>query len=486
MRRLANTTLAELSNSARLPSYDRAAVSTGIVHLGLGAFTRAHQLVYTDDALTAGAPDWGVLGASLRSAETRDALGPQDGLYVLATRDAAGERLRVVGSLTGLLVAPENPEALIAAMAAPAIRIVSLTVTEKGYCHDPATGQLNEDHPDVRHDLMHLAAPRSAPGFIVAALARRRAAGVAPFTILSCDNLPANGKTAKRVLVRFAELVDRDLGRHLADALACPSTMVDRIVPATTDEDRARISAALGAEDAWPVVTEPFSQWVIEEGFPLGRPDWGAHGAEIVTDVAPHEAMKLRLLNGAHSSIAYLGGLAGFATVAEAMTDPAIAVFVERLMFGEVIPVLTPPPGADVQAYARALIARFRNPALHHRTAQIAMDGSQKLPQRLLGTARDRLARGLELPCVALGIAAWMAFVARTEDLLDPMAVELRRRAEEAGPIAERLAPALLGIEAIFGHDLPADPRFAGAVTEALRALLVEGAHPTLRKLTGG
>jgi len=489
MQRLSNASLTTLAHAVERPRYDRAAITTGIVHLGLGAFTRAHQAAYTDDALSVGESGWGILGASLRSPTSRDALAAQDGLYTLAVRDAGGERLRVIGSLTGLMVAPENPQALIAAMAAPSTRIVSLTVTEKGYCHDPATGTLNEEHPDILHDLANLRQPRSAPGFVVAALARRRAGGIAPFTVLSCDNLPANGRTAKHVLTRFAEFVDPDLGRYLGDTLACPSTMVDRIVPATTDDDRGRIARSLGLEDAWPVVTEPFSQWVIEDQFTQGRPDWGAHGVELVRDVAPYETMKLRLLNGAHSTLAYLGGLAGYGAVAEAMAEPAMAAFVERLMFSEVIPVLRGPSGANVGAYARSLIARFHNPALRHRTAQIAMDGSQKLPQRLLGTARDRLAHGLELPCVALGVAGWMRHVTgkdehgREVELRDPMAAELRRRAGAAGPVAERLVPALLGIEAIFGTDLPANRQFVEAVTASLRNLLANGALATLRQL---
>ena len=487
--RLANETLVHLPNSVQRPGYDRSAVAAGIVHLGLGAFTRAHLAVYTDDALGNGTREWGILGASLRSPETRDALAPQDRLYALGVRDASGERLRVIGSLTGLAVAPENPQALIAAMAAPAIRIVSLTVTEKGYCHDPATGTLRQDHPDVLHDQANFNTPRSALGFIVASLAQRKANGLPPFAVLSCDNLPANGVITKRVLTEFALRHDPELGRYIRDELACPSTMVDRIVPATTNEDRTRIASALGIEDAWPVVTEPFSQWVIEDNFAQGRPDWGAHGAELVQDVAPYEAMKLRLLNGAHSSIAYLGGLAGFVTVAEAMEEPSIAAFVERLMHREVIPVLKAPAGADTGAYARALVERFRNPALRHRTAQIAMDGSQKLPQRLLGTARDRLARGLDLPCIALGVAAWMRHVTGKDEhglaveLRDPMAGELRRRADAAGLVAEKLAPALLGVEAVFGRDLATDPRFAGAVTGALHSLLAGGALATLRRM---
>lgn len=484
--RLSAATLQALPAHVHRPAYDRAALATGIVHLGLGAFHRAHQAVYTDGAIAAGDMRWGIVGASLRAADTRNALDPQDGLYTIAIRAAEGENLRVIGALRGVLVAPESPARLIAAMTDPAVRIVSLTVTEKGYCHDPATGVLNEEHPDIRHDLATPSTPRSAPGYIVEALARRRAAGVPPFTVLTCDNLPANGHTAGRVVARLAELRDPGLGRYVAEEVAFPSTMVDRIVPATTNDDRARIEATLGMVDAWPVMTEPFSQWVIEDRFPQGRPDWAAQGAELVADVGPYETMKLRLLNGAHSSLAYLGYLAGRETVADAMALAPLALHVRRLMDEEAGPTLTLPPGADVEGYKDRLIARFRNPALRHRTWQIAMDGSQKLPQRLLGTVRDRLAAGAPIPRLALGVAAWMRYVTGIDeagqaiDVRDPLATELQRRAGEAGRIATRLAPALMEVDAIFGTDLPRDPRFVEPVTSALESLLTRGVVRTL------
>jgi fructuronate reductase len=489
-QRLNEQNLLELPVSIERPGYDRTRLTTGIVHLGLGNFHRAHQAVYTDSAVRAGDPRWGILGASLRSPATRDALAPQDGLYALSVRDAGSEHVRVVGSIRQLVVANEAPPALIAAMTAPSVKIVSLTVTEKGYCHDPASATLQEDHPDVLHDLAHPEQPRSALGFLAAAIAQRRADGIAPFTVLCCDNVPANGRTVKRVLTRFAALRDSELGRYVADAIACPSTMVDRIVPATTEDDRTRIAGTLGCHDAWPVVTEPFSQWVVEDDFADGRPDWAAHGVTFASDVVPYERMKLRLLNGAHSSLAYLGYLAGFETVADAMADVAVASFVVRLMHEEVTPVLQVPAGADVDAYKRALIERFRNPALRHRTWQIAMDGSQKLPQRLLESVRDRLAVGLPFPCLALGIAAWMRYVTgrdeqgREIDVRDPLRDELRRRADAAGPVASRLAPALLSMATIFGQDLPADPRFVSAITAALDALFTHGAATTLNQLT--
>ncbi len=438
--RLSNASLAGLPQSVRRPDYDRSGVTPGIVHLGIGAFHRAHQAVHLDDILLE-EPGWGIVGASLRSASTRDALKPQDCLYTLSVRSGEGERLRIIGSVVDVLVAAEEREQLLAAMADRRVRIVSLTVTEKGYCHDPATGRLNEAHPDIRHDLSEPHAPQSAPGLIVEALARRRGAGVAPFTVLTCDNLPSNGRVVKRILDGFAALRDPDLGAYVAGELACPSTMVDRITPATTDEDRERISAALGVDDAWPVVTEPFSQWVIEDHFPAGRPAFEATGAELVADVAPYEHMKLRLLNGAHSSLAYLGYLAGYEYVSDVMADPGFARFVKALM-DEATPTLSVPPSTDISAYKAALIARFENPALKHRTWQIAMDGSQKLPQRLLGTIRDCLKRGLPFGRLALGVAGWMRYVAGVDekgaaiDVRDPLAAHLRELADGAGPVA--------------------------------------------------
>ncbi|HVL72205.1 MAG TPA: mannitol dehydrogenase family protein [Beijerinckiaceae bacterium] len=486
MTRLSLARLPDLPAAVRRPSYDPAATRIGIVHLGVGAFHRAHQALYVEDRLEAGERDWAILGASLRAPDTRDALAPQDGLYTVLVRSGEGERAQVVGALRTLLVAPEDPEALVRAMVDPAVRIVSLTVTEKGYCHDPATRNLVEDHPDIRRDLESPQAPVSAPGFLVEALARRRAAGVPPFTVLTCDNLPANGDTVHRVLTRYAALRDPDLGAFVAGEVACPSTMVDRIVPATTDADRAAVRAALGVEDAWPVVTEPFTQWVIEDRFPSGRPRLEEAGAQLVSDVAPFELMKLRLLNGAHSTLAYLGYLAGHETVAEVMADDAFARLVAGLM-DEATPTLAVPPGTDLAGYKRSLLARFRNPSLRHRTWQIAMDGSQKLPQRLLGTARDLLARGAPIPHVALGIAGWMRYVAGTDergrpiDVRDPLSERLRRLVGEAGLSAERLAPALLGVREIFADDLPRDPRFAAPVTAALGSLIARGAAATVR-----
>ena len=477
MERLSRATCSTLG-------YDPDKLDIGIVHLGVGAFHRAHQADYTDEAIRNGDLRWGILGASLRAADTRDALEPQDFLYTLAESDEAGERFRVIAALRDVLVAPETPATLIRAMCRPSVKIVSLTVTEKGYCHDPATGELNESHPDIIHDLAHPDFPKSAPGFLVAALRKRRVYGLAPFTVLCCDNLPANGRTVARVVTKLARLQDAELGNYVADNVAFPSTMVDRIVPATTDADRTRVAAATGLEDAWPVVTEVYNNWVVEDQFPQGRPQWSA---TFVDDIAPFELMKLRLLNGAHSSMAYLGYLAGHETIADCMGNEALSHFVSHLMHREVTATLSVPPGADIESYKAALLRRFCNPGLRHRTWQIAIDGSQKLPQRLLGTIRERLKVDQSIDGLALGVAAWMRYVTGLDekhqpiDVRDPLRDELRARADAAGRDAMKLAASLLGVEQVFGKDLPHNARFRLTVTAALDSLITRGSRSTLK-----
>jgi len=403
--RLSDRSLPALPASVLRPGYDRGLVTPGILHLGVGAFHRAHQAVYVDDCIAAGESDWGIVGASLQSAATAEALDPQGGLYTLAVRGGETETLRVIGSIGRMLVARREPKALLDALTDPSIRIVTLTITEKAYIRN-ASGDLDQTHPGIVADLADPAHPGTAHGFLVEALARRLASGKQPFTILSCDNLPSNGATLHRLLKQFATLRNAALADHVA-TVSCPSSMIDRIVPATTDADRARISDALGVEDAWPVVTEPFSQWVIEDDFPEGRPTWEKFGVTMVRDVRPFEEMKLRLLNGAHSSIAYLGLLSGHETVAKSFGDPAIRGFIEAL-WADAAATLPDDAGLDTQRYVRELTQRFDNTALAHRTAQIANDGSQKLPQRIIGTAIDRLAAGSSANRLMLAVAAWI------------------------------------------------------------------------------
>jgi fructuronate reductase len=485
--RLSAAALGRLPRDIARPGYDRATIANGIVHLGLGAFQRAHQAMYTEAALAAGDPRWGVIGASLRAPTVRDHLAPQDWLYTLAVRGTEGERLQVIGALKDVLVAPEDPAALLLRLSDPAVAIVTLTVTEKGYCHDPAKGVLDEVHPDIVHDLHEPDAPRSVPGFIVEALRRRKDAGISTFTVLCCDNLPHNGRTVAAIVTRFAALRDPALAHSIQNEVAFPSTMVDRITPATTDDDRRAISGRLGLEDAAPVVTEPFSQWVIEDRFPLGRPDWALAGAEFVADVAPYENMKLRLLNGSHSTLAYLGYLAGYETIADTMQDENYPQLAEGVM-DDAATTLKMPPGADVAAYKRALMERYANPALRHRTWQICMDGSQKLPQRLLGSIRDRLAAGAPIDRLVMGVAGWMRYITGIDeqgkpiDVRDPLAVRLKTIADEAGLVAERLGPALLQVREVFG-DLADDPRFRAAVQAALARIIARGAKAAVAAL---
>ena len=486
--RLSQSILANIAKGIAVPAYDRTKVTPGIVHLGIGAFHRAHMAVYVDDLLGAD-PSWGIVGASLRRPDTKEALEPQDGLYTIAVRDAEGTHPRVIGSILKVMDANSEREALLALMADPSIRIVSLTVTEKGYCHDPATGELDEKHADIVHDLAHPTAPKSAPGMLVEALARRRAAGIAPFTVMSCDNLPNNGHTAKRIVSRLAALRDAGLGKWV-DAVAFPSTMVDRIVPSTTDADRAEIAGLIGAEDAWPIMTEPFTQWVIEDHFPGGRPAFEQAGAQLVADVEPFEHMKLRMLNGAHSTMAYSGYLGGYEYIAEVMGDPAYVKLVHGLMTEEVMPTLDM-PGVDLGAYRDQLLERFRNPALKHRTWQIAMDGSQKLPQRLLGTIRDRLKAGQGIERLALGVAAWMRYVTGVAedgseiDVRDPHALKMHAIAADAGDDPEALFEGLVALVEVFGTDLAGNETFREAVLGHLESLFDVGARATVAKVAG-
>jgi fructuronate reductase len=486
--RLSSNVLASLSGGITVPAYDRASVTAGIVHLGIGAFHRAHMAVYVDDLL-ADDPSWGIIGASLRRPDTKEALGPQDCLYTIAVRDAAGTHPRVIGSILSVMDANTQRDDLLALMADPAIRIVSLTVTEKGYCHDPATGDLDEKHPDVVHDLANPGAPKSAPGMLVEALARRKAAGVPAFTVMSCDNLPSNGLTAKRIVTRFAALREKALGEWV-EAVAFPSTMVDRIVPSTTDADRAEVAGLIGAEDAWPIMTEPFTQWVVEDNFPAGRPAFEKVGAQMVTDVEPFEHMKLRMLNGSHSTMAYSGYLAGYEYIAEVMGDPAYVKLIHGLMTEEAMQTLDM-PGTDLGAYRDQLLERFRNPALKHRTWQIAMDGSQKLPQRLLGTIRDRLKAGQGIERLALGVASWMRYVTGVGedgadiDVRDPHALKMHAIAADAGDDPEALFDGLVSMREVFGDDLADNKIFRAAVVGHLTSLFDDGARATVEKVAG-
>lgn len=479
--RLNRTCLSQLPVTVGRPGYDPADLSAGIVHIGVGAFHRAHQAAYVDACLAEGDTSWGIIGVSLRSPTMRDTLAPQDWLYTLAEKDGSVETLNVIASVMKVLVAPEDPQAVLAAMSDPQTRIVTLTVTEKAYPRKPDGGLDTQDRT-VAADLANPDRPTGILGFLTEALARRRADGTPPFTVLSCDNLPSNGETLRRLVIAFATLRDPALGRYIEQNVAFPSSMVDRIVPATTDADRERVAQTLGAEDAWPVVTEPFMQWVVEDNFPMGRPAWERHGVEMVTDVAPFEEMKLRLLNGAHSALAYAGQLLGRETVADAFADPVIHGFVKGL-WRETARTLSGHAGLMPDAYTARLTDRFANPALRHRTAQIANDGSQKLPQRFISPLLERLDAGGDAPHLAAGVALWIAALANRGEppaFTDPLDETLKAAIANTDKTADKVA-AVLEAARFDGID-----RYLSAVIEACQRMETDGVAGALAHYAQG
>jgi fructuronate reductase len=481
-----------LANQPAAPAMDPRDLTVGIVHLGLGAFHRAHQAVFTEQAaLTTGETRWGICGVSQRSATVRDQLAPQDGLYSVLERGRASPTIQVIGSIREVLCAPEDPDAVVARIADPDVAVVTLTVTEKGY-RAAAGGGLDLTDQEIQADLAGRP-PRTVVGQLAAGLIRRAATGAGPLTVVSCDNLVANGPFLRRLMEDYAAALSsghgdaRTAGQLAAqlEAARFTASMVDRIVPATTDADRDEAQQLLGGvRDESVVVAEPFIQWVIEDDFAGARPGWEKAGAVFTGDVAPWEQAKLRMLNATHSMLAYLGGLRGYETIAEAVRDEQLAGLATELMTADVMPTLTPPEGLDLTAYGASVLERFANPALKHRTAQVAMDGSVKLPVRLLGTVRDRLAVGAEPRLASLAVAAWMVYVAIGVDangrellLDDPLASTLRAAVDgvERRPVA--LVEALLGVEAVFGPDLRDHPVFRALLVDQLAGLWPGGAE---------
>lgn len=461
MKRLSNATLAAVAAGVGIPSYDRAATKAGVVHLGPGAFHRAHQAA-AFDTLLAHDPRWGITGVSLHSTSVADALNPQDGLYTLALLDEAIS-YRVIGSIKRVQTAHDGT-AVLATLADADTRIISLTVTEKGYCLS-GDGTLDMDHAGIVRDLSG-DMPTTAIGWIVAGLAKRKHLRLPGVTVLSCDNLASNGRKLGAAVRTFAEARDADLARWIEDNVRFPNAMVDSITPATDDVLRARVASAIGVEDSWPIQREGFTQWVIEDDFAGERPELDRAGVTFTNDVHGYEAAKLRLLNGPHSTLAYVGLGLGHASVAAAMADPKLAAFIERLMREDIAPPLTPPAGFDIDAYITAILKRFANPAIEHKLSQIAWDGSQKLPYRILDTIRDALTAGRPIDRLAVPIAAWLRFIARAaatgERITDPMADRLLAAGGDWR--------AILAMQEIFGS-LSSDPRFLVPVERAHTAL---------------
>jgi fructuronate reductase len=479
---LSSAAVRSLPGDVLAPSFDRQLLRPGVVHLGIGAFHRAHQAVYLDDAVAAGDHRWGIVGVSLRSPQVRDMLAAQDCYYSLAVRDGDQTRYRIIGALTKVLVAPEDPAAVIAALAHPDAHLVTLTITEKGYKLDRATGRLDMTDANVAADFQSLAAPRTAAGFIVAGLAQRRKAGLAPLTAISCDNLSGNGQLLRQAVLQLAQAHDLALADWIREQGAFPDTMVDRIVPATSDTSRAMAQTALGVRDDAVVVTEPFSQWVVEDDFAGEHPGLAAFGVQMTDDVAPWEVAKLRLLNGAHSMIAYLGALSGHAHVHDFVMTEKHRQLVEKL-WAEALATLQLPPALNAQTYCQQLMSRFANSALNHRTVQIAMDGSQKLPQRLVAPLLARDAMGLESPTLCLAIAAWMRWQSGVDEqgqhyqVDDPLADTTSAiwRTQQAGA---GLVDALLGLKTVFATQLA--PASRDAIGRWLELLRCKGAQAVI------
>ncbi|MBT8226223.1 MAG: mannitol dehydrogenase family protein [Dactylosporangium sp.] len=467
--------------AAARPAVRPDAVAPGIVHLGLGAFHRAHQALYTEEAIAAAGGDWGIIGVAPRSREILQQLVAQDRLYSIVTISAEGAFPRVVGSLRELRHAASDPLGVIAQIANPAVRIVTLTVTEKAYRLDPG-GRLQVDDA-LLAELAGTVQPASIPGLLARGLIARQRAEAGPIAVVSCDNLQANGERLRGVMEQAMAIAGGTLGTDVT----FPSTMVDRIVPATTDQTRRLARDGLGVADLVPVAGEPFRQWVIEDRFPGGRPAWDQVGAVLTDDVAPWEALKLRILNAVHSAIAYLGALAGQRTVAEALMLPGMRAVLARFIAQDVTATLAPPEGQCPIAYGEAALDRFTNPTIGHTTIQIAMDGSQKLPYRLLGTIADQRRAGRSPRLAALVLAAWMRFVRGIADdgtplpLNDPLAERIRQAVASGPDTPEGLADALFGLREIFHEELADDPVLRAVVVEWLAALDRHGAAATVR-----
>ena len=490
--RLNLTTLEHLPRKMA-PQVDPRALPVGIVHLGIGAFHRAHQAVYTEAATAAAGGDWGICGVTQRTPTVVEQLSPQDNLYTVTERDGAGERLRVIGAVRETLWVRADPDGVSERMAAPTTRVISLTVTEKGYHHDPATNRLNLTDPAIEADLAD-GGTRTVLGQLTGGLARRRVRDGGPVTVLCCDNLPDNGRVLSGLVAEFAGRSPHadGLADWIIDNVTFPSTMVDRITPATTGADLDHVAAALGARDEGAVVTEPFTQWVIEDDFAAGRPAWERAGAIMTTDVGPYEQIKLRLLNGSHSTLAYLGQLADREFMSDTVGPGApFAAVVRRLMATDMAPTLAVPDGFDLAAYQQQLLDRFANPALRHRTSQVAMDGSQKLPARLLAPIRERRRAGEEPLAATLGVAAWMRCVsARRSDGGRPLTIDDPLGDE----IADRLAGSedppmvvdtLLGMSQIFDEELATDGQWRALLCEQVTSLTRDGAERTAQRVAG-
>ncbi|MBU1331489.1 MAG: mannitol dehydrogenase family protein [Gammaproteobacteria bacterium] len=489
--KLTRNNLASLAPEVTVPAYDPAGVRQGIAHIGVGGFHRAHQAIYTEALLNRGeAQDWGICGVGLRREDRamQQALAAQDHLYsMLVLGDEPGLEVRVVAAINGMLLAEDSPAALIDKLADPAIRIVSLTITEGGYCIDDSTGEFMAHLPDIQHDLAHPDAPRSVFGFLCAALAKRRAAGTPAFTLMSCDNLPHNGAVTRKALLEFAHLADHELATWIDNHVSFPNAMVDRITPMTSDAHRQQLAERHGVEDAWPVVCEPFLQWVLEDKFVNGRPAWEKVGVQFTDDVTPYEEMKIKLLNGSHLALTYLGFLKGYRFVHEAMNDPLFKRYARTFMDLDVTPQLAPVPGIDLDDYKDTLIERFSNQAIADQLERVCSDGSSKFPKFIVPTLNRLIEDGRPLERAALVVAAWALYLKGVDEngtayrIPDPRAEFCQALVQDDEQVRERV----LGVEVIFGTAIPQSAAFVSAFELCYDSLRKLGVTRTLQTLLG-
>jgi len=485
---LNSRTLPHWAGRLPVPAYDRDVVTPGVVHIGVGGFHRAHQAMYHDRMMNEEtALDWGICGVGVLAADRamQQVLDAQDGLYTLVLKHSDGTyEPQVIGSLVEYLFAPDNPEAVIEKMAAEPTRIVSLTVTEGGYNVNDITGEFDAASPDVLRDLEPGAMPRTIFGLITEALQRRRQRGLAPFTVVSCDNLPGNGELSRRVFTAFARLRNPELADWIEDAVRFPNSMVDRITPVTTDADRAEVADRFGIDDRWPVVCEPFVQWVLEDDFADGRPPYGDVGVQLVGQVEPYELMKLRLLNGSHQALCYFAYLAGYRLVHEAAQDPLFQALLLGYMDREATPTLPSVPGVDLAGYKRTLLERFANPQIRDTIARLCAQSSDRIPKFLLPVIRQQLAVGGEIERSAAVVASWARYAEGVDEQGEPIDV-VDRYQDRLTSLARRQREdpgAFIANRDLFG-DLADNERFAAAYRAALASLHQHGARATLESL---
>lgn len=489
-QRLSLAALATLPRPVTGPRYAREALRPGILHIGVGNFHRSHQAVYLDDLFNTGRGlDWALLGAGVRPGDEamRRALEPQDWLTTVVEMEPGAHRARICGAMAGFVPVGADGSAIVAALDDPALRIVSLTVTEGGYCIDPATGAFDPEHPEIVYDTAHPDRPRGVFGVLVAALKRRRQRGIAPFTVMSCDNIPHNGRVTMAAVAGLADLVDPGLAAFIRETVAFPDSMVDRITPATTDRERALLMERFGIRDNWPVFCEPFRQWVLEDRFPAGRPALEEVGVTFTPDVAAFELMKIRILNGGHAAIAYPAALLGIHFVHEAMADPLIRGFLDRLETEEIIPCIPPVPGVDLGAYYRLVARRFSNPDIGDTIPRLAQDGSNRQPKFILPSTSDRLKAGADVAGLALVSALWCRYCAATDDAGAPLTVDDANAPQltAAARAAKGDPAAFLALADIFGAIANAAP-FRTRFEAALRSLWREGTRATLQRYLNG